>query len=116
MGNSTPPTSRCRRQSGLCASPIYLRIEPRSSASERSRLSREELGVARTYGEHDGLPARGFGVFIDGRLALYYSFQSDLGDGWEDASVHGDPATVREEALRMGVNLFVYVISSGGAG
>ena len=66
--------------------------------------------------EHDGLPARGFGVFIDGRLALYYSFQSDLGDGWEDASVHGDPATVREEALRMGVNLFVYVISSGGAG
>lgn len=66
--------------------------------------------------EHDGLPARGFGVYIDGRLALYYSFQSDLGDGWEDASVHGDPATVREEALRMGVNLFVYVMSSGGAG
>jgi hypothetical protein len=66
--------------------------------------------------EHDGLPARGFGVFIDGRLALYYSFQSDLGDGWEDAAVHGDPATVREEALRMGVNLFVYVMSSGGAG
>ena len=64
--------------------------------------------------EHDGLPARGFGVFIDGRLALFYSFQSDLGDGWEDASVHGDPAAVREAALRMGVNLFVYAISSRG--
>jgi hypothetical protein len=66
--------------------------------------------------EHDGLPARGFGVFIDGRLALFYSFQSDLGDGWEDPSVHADPVAVREAALRMGVNLFVYAISSSGAG
>jgi hypothetical protein len=66
--------------------------------------------------EHDGLPARGFGVFIDNRLAVYYSFQSDLGDGWEDASVHGDPAAVRKAALQMGVNLFVYVMSSGRAG
>jgi len=66
--------------------------------------------------EHDGLPARGFGIFVDGRLALFYSFQSDLGDGWEDASVYGDPAEVREAALRMGVNLFVYAISSGGPG
>ena len=66
--------------------------------------------------EHDGLPARGFGVFIDGRLALFYSFQSDLGDGWEDASVHGDPAAIRNAALEMGVNLFVYAISSSSAG
>jgi hypothetical protein len=72
-------------------------------------------GLSKVH-EHDGLPARGFGVFIDGRLALYYSFQSDLGDGWEDASVHGDPVAVREAALRMGVNLFVYAISSSGAG
>lgn len=66
--------------------------------------------------EHDGLPARGLGIFLDGRLAVYYSFQSDLGDGWEDASVHGDPAVVREAALRMGVNLFVHAISSSEAG
>ena len=66
--------------------------------------------------EHDGLPARGFGVFIDGRLALFYSFQSDLGDGWEDASVHGDPDAIRNAALEMGVNLFVYAISSSSAG
>lgn len=66
--------------------------------------------------EHDGLPARGLGVFLDGRLALYYSYQSDLGDGWEDATVHGDPEAVREAALRMGVNLFVYAISSSGPG
>lgn len=66
--------------------------------------------------EHDGLPARGFGIFIDGRLALFYSFQSDLGDGWEDASVHGDPDAIRNAALEMGVNLFVYAISSSSAG
>ena len=62
--------------------------------------------------EHDGEPARGFGIFVDGRLALFYSFESDLGDGWEDATVHGDPAEVREAALRMGVNLFAYALTS----
>jgi hypothetical protein len=61
--------------------------------------------------EHDGLPAQGFGVFLGGRLVLYYSYQSDLGDGWEDADVHHDPEAVREQAIRMGVNLFVYAVS-----
>lgn len=60
--------------------------------------------------EHDGLPAQGFGVFLGGRLVLYYSYQSDLGDGWEDADVHHDPEAVREQAIRMGVNLFVYAV------
>jgi hypothetical protein len=64
--------------------------------------------------EHDGLPARGLGIFLDGRLALFYSYQSDLGDGWEDPSVHGDPEEVREQALRMGVNLFLYALASEG--
>jgi hypothetical protein len=62
--------------------------------------------------EHDGLPAQAFGLFIDGRLAVYYSYQSDLSDGWEDPEVHGDPAAVREAALRMGVNLFLYAVSA----
>jgi hypothetical protein len=62
--------------------------------------------------EHDGLPAQAFGLFIDGRLAVYYSYQADLSDGWEDPEVHGDPAAVREAALRMGVNLFLYAVSS----
>jgi hypothetical protein len=63
--------------------------------------------------EHDGEPARGYGIFLDGRLALFYSYESDLGDGWEDEGVHGDPAEVREAALRMGVNLFSYALSAG---
>ena len=62
--------------------------------------------------EHDGLPAQAFGLFIDGRLAVYYSYQSDLSDGWEDPDVHEDPGEVREAALRMGVNLFLYAVSS----
>ena len=61
--------------------------------------------------EHDGLPAQGFGIFLGDRLVVYYSYQSDLGDGWEDADVHGDPPAIREEALRMGVNLFAYAVA-----
>ena len=61
--------------------------------------------------EHDGLPAQGFGIFLGDRLVLYYSYQSDLGDGWEDADVHRDPEAVREQAIWMGVNLFVYAVS-----
>ena len=64
--------------------------------------------------EHDGLPAQGFGIFMGGRLVLYYSYQSDLGDGWEDPDVHHDPAPIREQAIRMGVNLFAYAVSWGG--
>jgi hypothetical protein len=62
--------------------------------------------------EHDGKPPRGFGVFIGERLAVYYSYESDLGDGWEDPDVHGDSPELHEKALRMGVNLFVYAITS----
>lgn len=64
--------------------------------------------------EHDGKPAQGFGIFLDGRLAVFYSYQTDLGDGWEDPEVHDDPPDKREAALRMGVNLFAYAVGYGG--
>lgn len=64
--------------------------------------------------EHDGKPAQGFGIFLDGRLAVFYSYQTDLGDGWEDPEVHDDPPDKREAALRMGVNLFAYALGYGG--
>jgi hypothetical protein len=63
--------------------------------------------------EHDGKPAQGFGIFLDGRLVVYYSYQSDLGDGWEDLEVHHDGPEKHEAALRMGVNLFVYAVGGG---
>lgn len=66
--------------------------------------------------EHDGKRPQGLGIFVDGRLAVFYSYESDLGDGWEDPSVHGDPEAVRRAALRMGVNLFLYALSSSPAG
>jgi len=69
-------------------------------------------GIPKVH-EHDGLPAEGLGVFLDGRLVVYYSYQSDLGDGWEDPDVHDDPPEVREAALRMGVNLYVYAVTAG---
>jgi len=62
--------------------------------------------------EHDGEPAVGYGIFIGDRLAVYYSYQSDLGDGWEDEDVHDDAANLRESALEMGVNLFVYAVTA----
>jgi hypothetical protein len=62
--------------------------------------------------EHDGKPARGFGIFIGNRLAVFYSFESDLGNGWEDPGTYNDPAALHESALRMGVNLFVYAVTS----
>jgi hypothetical protein len=64
--------------------------------------------------QHDGKPAQGFGIFLDGRLVVYYSYQSDLGDGWEDPEVHHDTSDKREAALRMGVNLFAYAVGYGG--
>jgi hypothetical protein len=60
--------------------------------------------------EHDGNPPQAFGIFRDGRLLVFYTYESDLGDGWEDEAVHENPADIREQALRMGVNLFLYVL------
>jgi hypothetical protein len=62
--------------------------------------------------EHDGKPARGFGIFLGDRLAVYYSYSSDLGNGWEDTVTYHDPPALHEAALRMGVNLFVYAVTS----
>jgi len=62
--------------------------------------------------EHDGKPARGFGIFLGDRLAVYYSYSSDLGNGWEDPETYHDPPALHEAALRMGINLFVYAVTS----
>ncbi len=61
--------------------------------------------------EHDGKPPQGFGIFHEGRLILYYTYEVDLGNGWEDQIVHGNPEEVRLKALRMGANLLQYVFN-----
>jgi hypothetical protein len=70
-------------------------------------------GVPKIH-EHDAKPAQGFGIFLKGRLVLYYTYQSDLGNGWEDTTVYHDPPAKHEAALRMGVNLFAYAVGFGG--
>jgi hypothetical protein len=62
--------------------------------------------------EHDGGAPRGLGIFMGDRLVLFYSYEADLGDGWEDPEVHKDPPELHEAALRMGVNLFAYAMTS----
>jgi hypothetical protein len=59
--------------------------------------------------EHEGKAPKALGIFEDNRLILLFTFESDLGDGWEDAEVHNDPEDVREKALKMGANIVKYV-------
>lgn len=65
--------------------------------------------------EHDGGRPQAFGMFEQGRLMVFYSYESDLGDGWEDPDVHDDAPAVREDAFRMGVNLLLYALAGSGA-
>ncbi len=62
--------------------------------------------------EHDGKRPQAFGVFVDSRLVLLYTYETDLGDGWEDAEVNNDPIEVREKALKMGANIVNFVFNN----
>lgn len=62
--------------------------------------------------EHDGGPAQAFGLFWEGRLVCLYTYECDLGDGWEDQEVHNDPDAIRLKALQMGANIIQYVFMS----
>lgn len=62
--------------------------------------------------EHDGKPAQGLGLIFEGRLVAFYSFESDLGNGWEDQRIHNDPEEKRQQALRMGANLIAYCFTN----
>jgi hypothetical protein len=62
--------------------------------------------------EHDGKPAQGFGLLYEGRLVVFYSFECDLGNGWEDPRIHNDPEAKRQEALQMGANIMSFAFTS----
>jgi hypothetical protein len=61
--------------------------------------------------EHDGKDPQAFGVTVDGRLVLFYNYESDIGDGLADPQVHNDSPAKREQAIRMAVNVFVYALT-----
>jgi hypothetical protein len=60
--------------------------------------------------EHDRKPAQGFGLFHENRLILFYTYESNVSDGWADPEVHGDPPKIREQAFKMGLNILVYAL------
>ena len=62
--------------------------------------------------EHDNKQPQAFGIFIENRLALLYTYECDLGDGWESQEAHNDPLNIREKALKMGANILNYVFSN----
>ena len=59
--------------------------------------------------EHNASPSQAFGIIHNGRLVFLYTYESDLGDGWEDKEVHNNSEETREKALRMGANILEYV-------
>lgn len=61
--------------------------------------------------EHDPGPGHGYAIFHEGRMVVYYTFNTNISDGWVDPQVHGDPPDVRQQALQMGTNIMVYALT-----
>ncbi len=61
--------------------------------------------------EHDRKPPRGYGLFYEGRMIVFYDYESDIGDGLENPDVHNDPPQKREQAIRMAINIVIYALT-----
>jgi len=85
-------------------------VELPFSHSVYSQKYRFNKGLPKVH-QHDGKPSQGFGLIFQGRLLCFYSFECDLGNGWEDQSVYNDPELVRLQALQMGANLLSFALS-----
>ncbi len=69
-----------------------------------------DKGVPKIH-EHDKKPPQAFGYFINGRLCVFYTYESNLGDGWVEPDVYNDPPEIRELAFKMGTNIIVYALT-----
>ncbi|WP_020401814.1 DUF4159 domain-containing protein [Gracilimonas tropica] len=69
-----------------------------------------ENGLPKIH-EHDGKPPKGLGIFYEGRLVVFYSIESNLGDGWAEAEIHNVPPSLRRQSLEMGANILVYALT-----
>lgn len=67
-------------------------------------------GIPKIHEHYEG-PPKALGIFVNNRIALFYAYNSDIGDGWDDPEVHNDPPEKREAAFRMGINIVVYSLS-----
>ena len=61
--------------------------------------------------EHDNKPAQALALFENEKMVVLYTYESDLGDGWEDKEVHKDSEEIREKALKMGTNIIIYALT-----
>jgi len=61
--------------------------------------------------EHDNKAPRGYGIFRNGRMVIFYTYESNLADGWADPEVHNNPPSIREKALQMGANVLIYALT-----
>ena len=68
-------------------------------------------GVPKIH-KHNDRASRGYGLIWEGRVVCFYSYESDIGDGWEDPEVHKDPEKLRQKALKMGSNIIQYAFSN----
>lgn len=68
-------------------------------------------GLPKTH-EHDGGAPKGYGIFYEGHMVVFYSFNTNISDGWADPDVHGDPPEVRQKALEMGTNIMVFALTN----
>lgn len=68
------------------------------------------LGLPKVHEHYKG-PPMGYGLFINGKLSLFYTYNSNLSDGWASPSVHHDPEDIREKAFRMGINIYLYALT-----
>lgn len=69
-----------------------------------------ENGLPKIH-EHDGKAPQALALIFENRVVCLFTVESDLGDGWEDASVHNDPEEIRQQALRMGANVLLYALT-----
>lgn len=70
-----------------------------------------ENGLPKIH-EHDNLSPRGYAIFRNGKMVVFYSFESNLGDGWADPEIHNDPQATRQKALQMGANILIYALTA----
>jgi len=61
--------------------------------------------------EHNGKPPRGYGIFVEGKMRGFYTYETNISDGWADKEVHKDPENLREEAFKMGINIILYALT-----
>ncbi len=90
--------------------PLNDLIEIPNSHEIYNQIYKFEDGLPKIH-EHNNKPPKGYGIFIDNRLVCYYSFESDLGDGWENREVHNNSENIRILALKMGCNILSYAFT-----